>query len=292
MDLWHDQVQPHSFPRDLDYIAREFEPQWDDASCGLAAVRHGLLLGGLTVPEGTLGALFGRTYPDGIDLSERTSLARLRDLGFDPENLKRKAQTTPQFLEQLGHELDRGAFALACIYDGGHWVTLGRWQGGRVRVVDSHVEKTWFRAGIYDVDMYSLTPDAFDYWEWGDDVLLVRPGYWQKNYDEWLPARDRLLRLAGPSAPMAQRLREAARRYLNDDRYSYGRLELFVSDRSRIVLEVEDAGRDAISVSTPPADEPEGQAVVVRRLAQSGQEHPGPPELICRLPRLCGWQLG
>ena len=85
--------------------------------------------------------------------------------------------------------MDRGAFALACIYGGWHWVTLGRWKGGRIRVVDSYVEKDWFRAGIYDVDMYSLTPEGFDYWDWENDVLLIRPGNWQKNYEEWLPAR-------------------------------------------------------------------------------------------------------
>jgi len=277
----------------LDRIAREFSPQWDDASCSLAALRHGLLLGGLTVPEGTLGAIFGRKYPDGIDLSDKPSRDRLRDLGLDPVNLTMPSrQQTPQFLEQLGLEMDRGAFALACIYGGWHWITLGRWQGGRIRVVDSFVEKDWFRAGIYDVDMYSLTPKAFDYWEWENGVLLIRPGYWQKNYEEWLPARDRLLRLAGPSAPMAQRLQEAGQHYLNDDRYSYRRLELFLSDKSRMVADVEDPGRDAISVSTTTADEPEGQVVVVRRLAQSEYGRLGPPELICRLPRLCGWQLG
>jgi hypothetical protein len=292
MDLL-DLIRPHPYPRDLDHIAREFRPQWDDASCGLAAVRHGLLLGGLSVPEGTLGAIFGRTYPDGIDLSEETSLVRLRDLGLDPVNLtKPSRQPTRQFFEEkLGHEMAQGAFVLATIYDGMHWVTLGRWQGGRIRVVDSYVEKDWFRAGIYDVDMYSLTPEAFDYWDWWDGVLLIRPGKWQKNYEEWLPGRDRLLRLAGPSAPMAQRLQRGAYDYLNNERYSYGRLEIFLSGKSRMVVDVEDPGSEAISVSTPTAEEPEGQVVVVRRLAQPEQGRPGPPELICRLPRLCAWQL-
>jgi hypothetical protein len=294
MDPWRAHIRPHPYPQYLDRIAREFSPQWDDASCGLAAVRHGLLLGGLTVPEGTLGALFGRRYPDGIDLSEKTSLDRLRDLGLDPVNLtKPSRQQTHQFLEQLGHEMDRGAFALATIYDGGHWVTLGRWQGGRIRVVDSYVEKDWFRAGIYDVDMYSLTPAAFDYWDWSDGVLLIRPGIWQKNYEEWLPGRDRLLRLAGPSAPMAQRLQDAAHHYLNNEQYSYGRLEIFLSDKSRMSVDEEEPERDAIeiSVSAPSADESEEKVVVVRRVAPSKPGRPRPPELICRLPRLYGWQL-
>jgi hypothetical protein len=289
-----DLIRQHSYPRDLDHVTREFCPQWDDASCGLAAVRHGLLLGGLTVPEGTLGAIFGRTYPDGIDLSEKTSLVRLRDLGLDPVNLPMPAsQQTHQFLELLGHEMDRGAFALACIYGGWHWITLARWRAGRIRVVDSYVEKVWSRAGIYDVDMYSLTPEAFDYWDWENEVLLIRPGKWQQNYEEWLPGRDRLLRLAGPSAPMGQRLQEAAHHYLNDDRYSYGRLEVFLSDKTQMATDVEESGRDAIavSVSTENPGEPEGQVVVVRRIAQSKPGRPGPPELICRLPRLHAWQL-
>ncbi len=203
MDEMRELIRAHPYPQCLDFIAREFRPQWDEASCGLAALRHGLLLGGLTVPEGTLGAIFGRTYPDGIDLSEKTSLVRLRELGFDPVNLTMKPprQQTPQFLEQLGHEMDRGAFVLACIYGGWHWITVGRWQTGRIRVVDSYVEKGWFRAGIYDVDMYNLTPGAFDYWDWENSVLLVRPGDWQKNYEEWLPGRDRLLRLEAVSKP-------------------------------------------------------------------------------------------
>jgi hypothetical protein len=293
MDDMRELIRAYSYPHDLDFIAREFRPQWDDASCGFASVRHGLLLGGLTVPEGTLAAIFGRRYPDGIDLGEKASLVRLQDMGFDPECLEmRKGQKTLQFLEELGHEMDRGAFALATIYDGGHWVTLGRWQGGRIRVVDSYVEKDWFRAGIYDVDIYSLTPDAFDYWEWLDGVLLVRPGIWQKNYDEWLPARDRLLRLAGPSAPMAQRLQEV-QHYLDDEQYSYGRLEIFLSDRSRIAVDVEEPERDAIviSISAASTDEPEDKVVVVKRIAQSKPGRPSPPELICRLPRLCAWQL-
>ena len=64
---------------------------------------------------------------------------------------------------------------------------------------------------------------------------------------------------------------------VNDGRYGYGRLELFLSDRSRMEMAVEDPGSRAISISTPTADEPEGPVVVVRRLAQSEPGRPGPP---------------
>jgi hypothetical protein len=286
MDLWRAQVRPHPYPLDLYHIAREFGRQLDDASCALAAVRHGLLLGGLTVPEGTLGAIFGRTYPDGVP--GKTLLLRLRDLGLDPVYLKKPSgQQTHRFLEELGHEMQGGAFVLVCIYGGNHWITLGRYQGGRIRAVDSHLDKS---PGNWDLGIYNLTPEAFDYWDWENCVQLIRPGIWQKNYEEWLPGRDRLLRLAGPSAPMERRLQDAAQVYLNDDRYSYERLELFLSDKSRMVV-VEDPGSLDISVNTPTAIEPEGQVVVVRRLARSEPGRPGPPELICRLSRLYAWQL-
>src|SRR5207249_1824032 len=76
---------------------------------GAAAVHHGLLLGGLTVPKGVLQAMF-RTYPNKIKkerlqarLHGRTGYrkrpplnhiggedlnARLRDLGFEPAYLE------------------------------------------------------------------------------------------------------------------------------------------------------------------------------------------------------------
>ncbi len=190
MQEWCDQVQPHCYPRDLVQIAQEFGPQLEEDSCGAAAVRHGLLLGGLTVPEGTLQAILG-TKDKGIcgeDLH-----ARLEALALAPEflELKRSRESPRQFWERLGREMDeRGAFVLACVYGGEHWVTLGRWHRGKIRIIDS--------AGWdWDLLVYSLTPEAFDeQMDWQDCVRLVRPGKrWQKNYKEWLPARNRLIRL-------------------------------------------------------------------------------------------------
>ena len=90
---------------------------------------------------------------------------------------------------------------------------------------------------------------------------------------------------------MAHRLQEAAHDYLNDRRYNYGRLELFLSDKSRVEMAVEDPGSLDISVSTPTPDEPEERVVVVRQLARSKTGRLAPLELICRLPKLCAWQL-
>jgi hypothetical protein len=286
MQLWRDQIRPHRYPRDLVHVAQDFGRQLQDG-CGAGVAHHGLLLGGLTIPKAALHAMFGiypdGPYADGIDGD--TLGARLKDLGFDPEYLdKPSGESTDRFLDRLGQEMDRGAFVLACIYGGMHWITLGRWQDGRIWAVDS----------LWDPLMYSLTPAALDRWHWEDCVQLVRPGIWQKNYEEWLPGRDHLLRLPRHSlegsATPAQGLLAAAHA-LNDHRYAYKRLK-FRFGKSSIAVEVRETPRGAIAVTTPTADEQEGQAVVVRRLAQSAPpDQPEPPELIFRVTALHGWQL-
>jgi hypothetical protein len=147
---------------------------------------------------------------------------------------------------------------------------------------------------------YSLTPKAFDDWAWGNkklgySVYLVRPGIWQKNYEEWLPGRDMLLGLTGrsleASATIARLIHPAANA-LSDNEYHYEQLEFFLSGKSSLAVNVSDGRSEAIAVSTPTANEQEGQMVVVRRLAQGEPGQPGPPELIFRMSELCGWQLG
>jgi hypothetical protein len=293
MHIWRAHIRPRPYPRDLDRVAQEFGRQLDGDGCGAAAVHHGLLLGGLTIPMATLHAMF-RVNPDGID-GERLS-ACLQALGLEPIYLEKPSrESTRQFLERLGREMDRGVFVLACISGGRHWITLGRWQGGRIRAVDSYVARQWLPSWTWDLGMYSLTPEEFDQCDWEDCVQLVRPGIWQENYLEWLPGRDRLLRLAGhsleASATMAQRLQFAAHDYLNDNRYNYDQLEFCLSEKSSMAVRVEDPRSQAISIHAPPAKGPEGQVVVVRRLAQCDPKHPGPPELIFRMSALRGWQL-
>jgi hydroxyacylglutathione hydrolase len=293
MHIWRAQIRPHPYPRDLDLVAQDFGRQLDGYGCGAAALHHGLLFGGLTIPKAALHAMF-RVYPDGID-GERLN-AYLQALGLEPDyREKPSGESTQQFLERLGQEMDRGAFVLACIAGGRHWITLGRWQDGRIRVVDSYVARQWFPSWTWDLGMYSLTPEEFDQRDWEDCVQLVRPGIWHKNYQEWLPGRDRLLRLAGhsleTSASMLQRLQFAAHEYLNHERYNYDQLEFCFSEKSSMAVRVEDPRSQAISIHSPPAKGPEGQVIVVRRLAHCEPEHAGPPELIFRLSALRGWQL-
>ena len=159
-----DQIRQHPYPHNLSHIAQEFGPQLDEVSCGAAAVHHGLLLGGLTIPKAALQAIF-RTYPDpgpdAYDYIDKKHLkAGLEDLGFKPERVECKSrESTHQFLERLGQGMEGGTFVIACVYlwegSGGlesHWITVGRWKDGRIRVVDS----------AWDPLMYSLRPPAFD----------------------------------------------------------------------------------------------------------------------------------
>ena len=122
MQHLQNQITQHSYPRNLDHIAEEFGPQLDDVSCGVAAVHHGLLLGGLAMPKGALQAFF-RVYPNPGPkayhyLDEERLPAGLRDLGLDPGRdwvKRRKGESTHQFLERLGREMDQCAFVIACI---------------------------------------------------------------------------------------------------------------------------------------------------------------------------------
>lgn len=91
-----DQIRQHPYPAALDHIAQEFGPQLDEVSCGPAAVHHGLLLGGLTIPKAALQAIF-RTYPkpgpDAYGYLDPVRLkAGLEDLGLMPEWVELKSR--------------------------------------------------------------------------------------------------------------------------------------------------------------------------------------------------------
>src|SRR3954465_4702035 len=49
----------HPFPTALARIRQSFARQPDCQTCGASAIRHGLLLGGLTLPTATLEAVLG-----------------------------------------------------------------------------------------------------------------------------------------------------------------------------------------------------------------------------------------
>ena len=101
-------------------------------------------------------------------------------------------ESTPRFSGTARPRIGSGAFAIACIYlyegtgyEYSHWITLGRWKHGRIWALDS----AWYPT------RYSMTPDAFDECEWGNEEdgmerLLGPSRNWHKNYEEWLPGRE------------------------------------------------------------------------------------------------------
>src|SRR5205823_4920582 len=126
----------HPFPTALDLVRRSFARQPDDQTCGAAAIRHGLLLGGLSAPTAILEAVLDIRGNQGT--SPRVLRACLRRFGLDARPIRKPArQATAAFLDGLREELDRGAFLLPCIHAGEHWVCLGAWQDGRIGLVDS-----------------------------------------------------------------------------------------------------------------------------------------------------------
>ncbi|MBY0229108.1 MAG: hypothetical protein K2W96_07525, partial [Gemmataceae bacterium] len=50
-------VTAHRYPASLGRVLRSFARQPDCQTCGASAIRHGLLLGGLTLPASTLEAV-------------------------------------------------------------------------------------------------------------------------------------------------------------------------------------------------------------------------------------------
>src|SRR4051794_8964691 len=104
----------HSFPVGLGRIQRSFARQPDCQTCGASAIRHGLLLGGLTIPTATLEALLDIRAHEGTP--PRTLRACLRRLGLAPVEIRKPARkSTRSFLDELSSEFARGAFLLPCV---------------------------------------------------------------------------------------------------------------------------------------------------------------------------------
>src|SRR3954468_22459736 len=107
-DLTH-LLTEHRYPGSLDRVRRSFARQPDCQTCGAAAIRHGLLLGGLTIPTATLEAILGiRTHEGTPPEALRTCLQRM---GLQAVLLRKPGrQKTSAFLNGLSTELARGAF--------------------------------------------------------------------------------------------------------------------------------------------------------------------------------------
>ena len=190
-------LRPRAYPHALGEIGAAFEEQPNGYTCGPAALRHGLLLGGLSAPVDLLASLFENSRKHGLTASPEM-LKALRGLGFDaePKVKKPKNKPTADFLNELLPELEQGAFLLPCVMGWWHWVCLGWWDGERAWVVDSAFG-TW--APPWDalcLGFFGYTAEQFDDQEWWDYVIVVRPGKWVDQYKAWLPARPVLLRMA------------------------------------------------------------------------------------------------
>jgi len=277
-----DLLTPLPFPAGLEAVYRSFARQPDHQTCGASAIRHGLLLGGLSVPTATLEALLD------IRRHEGTPPARLRDclegLGLEVRALRKPArQATGDFLEGLAPQFARGAFLLPCARKAEHWVCVGAWQEGRAAVVDSFYDR-WRPASWQDLSpglgFFRLLPEELDALDWAHHVMLVRPGRWRAQYAAWLPARPALLRLHAPlgEVSLARAIRHAAHQYLDDADYSYRGLQLYLRGGGAVALRTADPGADAVGVRTAAGEE----VISARRLGGVLRGRAAPPELVLR----------
>jgi hypothetical protein len=240
-------LMPRTYPEAFGLIYNSFAPQPDLQTCGAAALRHGLLLGGLMAPVGLLGSLLEIRKNNKTDY--RTLLEALRRLGFEVEKQcrsKRKGQSTAAFLNDLREELDKGAFLLPCRNGGNHWVCMGAWDGQRAGVIDS----CYGHDGSLNIAGY--TEQEFDATDWQGYINVVRPGRWRQEYQYWLPARRALLRMPvnADLTSMEAAVAVAAQQYLNDAEYSYHKsgLRLYLRGGVKVPVQVKDPGKDAFVV--------------------------------------------
>jgi hypothetical protein len=295
-------LSAHAFPAALPRIRRSFASQPDCQTCGAAAIRHGLLLGGLSIPTSALEAVLSIRTNQGTP--PVNLLGCLKRLGLEAQLVRKRArQSTVAFFRRLRHEFARGAFLLPCIHGAEHWICLGDWRDDKVAVVDSFFDR-WLPAppsGLRpELGFFSLAPDELDALDWNHFVTLVRPGIWQSQYQAWLPARGALLRMnaqlavvgrggtgmdrettskKGGALNMVQALRQGAHQYLDDADYSYQRLHLQLHGGLSVSTAISDPGADAVGVEV--LGRGREKVVVIRRLGDMLSRTP-PPELVVR----------
>jgi hypothetical protein len=292
-------LTPHPFPSAFDRIRRSFARQPDLQTCGASAIRHGLLLGGLTIPTAILEAILEIRNNEGT--TARVLRACLRRLGLEVRILRKPAkQLTSTFLDRLAPEFARGAFLVPCVRGASHWVCVGGWQDGRVGLVDSFYDRRrpCVEAGkplVPGLGFFSLSVEEFDRLQWPHFITLVRPGIWEKQYRDWLVARTTLLRLhlpqltAGRQVTVVQAIRTGAHQYLDDEDYSYSRLQLCLQGGPAVDVWSDDPGGDAVGVEA--LGEGQEEVVVVRRLGGILSGQPAVPELVLRVAGLRAGQL-
>ena len=284
----------HPFPTALARIRQSFARQPDCQTCGAAAIRHGLLLGGLTIPTATLEAILDIREHEGTP--PENLRACLRRLGLDARFIRKpRRQSTEAFLDGLRADFDQGAFLIPCIYGAEHWVCLGAWQDGRIGMVDSFFDR-WRPAPWRDLcpglQASSISLKANSMPSTGSITLtLVRPGVWRSQYEAWRLARSGLLRMntnpGSNSRPvtMVQALRLGVHQYLDDADQDYRQLELHLLDGAAVRVHANDPGRDAMGVEA--LGQGAEEVVVLRRLGGMLSGRASPPELVVRAGELC-----
>jgi hypothetical protein len=284
----------HPYPESFDRIHRSFSRQPDLQTCGAAAIRHGLLLGGLTIPTSTLEAILNIRAHEGTP-PEALRLC-LQRFGLQPCLLRKPArQKTEAFLDGLVKEFARGAFLLPCIRKAEHWVCVGSWQQGRVGLVDSFFDRRSIDGVAPRLGFFSLSVKEFDALDWPHFITLVRPGIWRTQYRDWLAARAALLRLRlprradGRSVTVVQAIRLGAHQYLDDEEYSYRQLDLSLPGGATVSIQAEDPGGDAVGVEA--VGRGGNEVLVVRRLGGLLGTQQAPPEVVLRANALYAGQL-
>lgn len=289
----------HTFPSGFDRIRRSFARQVDLQTCGAAAIRHGLLLGGLTIPAATLEAVLEIRNNEGTTpVALRTCLRRL---GFEPRLLRKKRrESTREFLDGLRSEFARGAFLIPCVRDAEHWVCVGSWQDGRIGMVDSFFERR--KPGtdpgkqlVPGLGFFSLSVEEFDSLDWPHFITLVRPGLWERQYRLWQGARLALLRLPlprradGRQITVVQAIQVGAHQFLDDAEYNYRRLHLCMRDGAALTVRAEDKAGEPVGLETVGTGTDE--LMIVRRLSGVLSGHPAVPEVVLRAAGLRAGQL-
>jgi hypothetical protein len=281
-DLAH-VLWPRNYPEAFAQVRDSFAPQPDHQTCGAAALRHGLLLGGLMAPVGLLGSLLEIRDNEGTD--DKRLLKLLERLGFHVEpkcRTKRKEQSTAAFLDGLCEEFEQAAFLLPCRNGGHHWLCLGAWDRQRAWVIDS----CYGYEGRLDISGY--TEREFDDTEWQGYINVVWPGRWADQYRAWRPARPALLRMKRKDDPasMEAAVQIAAVQYLNEADYSYRELGLYLP--GGVTVKVKDRRGDAVLVGEEGVGE---DRVLVFRRASGMLTGQTPPELVLRAGLLRAAQM-
>jgi hypothetical protein len=286
-------LTPLPFPAALERVCRSFAQQPDCQTCGASAIRHGLLLGGLTIPTAALESVLGIRENQGT--APATLRACLVKFGLEVRAVRKTTRRrTEAFLDGLRPAFEQGAFLVPCIFRAEHWVCVGAWENGRVGVVDSFFDG---RGGPHAhrsprLGFFSLRVEEFDALDWDHHVMLVTPGVWHSQYRAWLSARSALLRTDVRGArgmTLVQAIRQGAHQYLDDAESRYARLELHLGRGTTLSVASDDPGGDAVGVEA--LGHGAGEVVVVRRLGGLVEGRPAVPELVMRSSALRAGQL-